>query len=305
MAATVFEHLVLVKSEVTKGTDAVPTAATNALRVTARATPTVNRANVDRTVVKQTMGNLAHLPDPDPSTQVTIECELKGSGTAGTAPDWGPLMKACRMVETVVGGTSVTYLPSTATEESATIYVYIDGVLWKLLGAVGTCAITANPGELPKATFTMSAPYAAPVATAVPAGAAFDTSVPHVVSTTDVVSDGVSINVGAFAIDLGNDVQEHKVIGSHEFVVANRAPTLTITKDSVSTAAEWTAVHAGTNAALSGAFNGGAGNIVTISAPVGRRQSVAYGERAERFTQEVVYNLYESASDDQISIALT
>jgi len=302
---TIYEHLVTVKAETTKGTDAVPTAVANALRVTARVIPTVNRSNVERPVVKQSMGSLAHIVDPDASVQVTIECELKGSGTAGVAPDWAPLMKACRMVETIAASTSVTYDPATLTENSATIYVYIDGLLWKLLGAVGTCAITTNPGEFPKASFTMSAPYAAPVLTAVPAGATFDATVPKVVSTTDVVSDGGTIRVGAFSLDMGNDVQEHKVIGFHEFVVANRAPVLTITKDSVSTAAEWNAMDAGTSASITSLFKAGAGNNIAISCGNAVRQSVALGERAERFTHDVAYGLFETNTDDQFSLVLT
>jgi len=303
--ATIYEHLLLCKTEVTKGVDAVPVAATDALRVLARVNPAVNRSNVDRTAVKQTMGNLAHVADPDPSVQLTIECELKGSGTAGVAPDWGPLVQACRTIETIVAGTSVTYNPSTAVEKTATIYVYIDGVVWKLTGCVGTCSITTNPGEFPKATFTMSAAYVAPVAATVPAGAAFDTSIPKVVSTTDVVTDGGTIDVGSFAMDFGNDVQEHKVIGDHQFVVSGRAPTLTITKDSISTAAEWVAVDSGTTASLSGTFNAGVGNNIAITAGNGVRQSVALGERAERHTLDVAYNLYETASDDQFAIVLT
>jgi hypothetical protein len=303
--ALVYDNLVLCKLEDTKGTDAVPVASTNAIRLLARPNPTVNRSNIERNVTKQTMGNIGLIPDPDASVELSLEVELKGSGTAGTAPDWGPLMQACRMVETVVARTSVTYAPSTPVEKSCTIYTYVDGVLWKMLGAVGTCQITTNPGEFPKASFTMTAPYIAPVNAAVPTGAAFDASVPKVISSQDLVNDGAVIKVGSLSLDFGNDVQEHRTIGNHEWVVANRNPTLTLNKDSVSTAAEWTAVDAGTNASISATFNAGAGNNIAISAPKAVRQGVTLGERAERHTLEIAYNLYETTSDDQFSIQLT
>ena len=44
--------------------------------------------------------------------EVTFEVEMAGSGTAGTAPAFGPLLKACGNSETIVTDTSVTYAPS-------------------------------------------------------------------------------------------------------------------------------------------------------------------------------------------------
>jgi hypothetical protein len=183
--------------------------------------------------------------------------------------------------------------------------MYKDGMLWKAVGAVGNVSIATDVGTAPTATFTLSAAYIAPVVAAVPSGAAYDATEPVVASSADVVSDGATIAVGAFSIDAGNDVQEHRTTNFHEFTVADRAPTMTFTKDSLATAAEWTALRSGTDAALSCVRGATAGNITTISAPAGRRQSVAYGERAERDTTDVTYGLFESASDDQFSVAFT
>jgi len=301
---TIYDRLLLAKLEVTKGTDPIPVAASDAVRVQSfKIAHTIN--NADRPAVKGTMGNMKHIADPDPSMNITITAELKGSGTAGTAPSTSPLIQACRTVETIVAGTSVTYAPSTNTEKSCTIYAYMDGLLWKFIGCVGTMTIQGDVGTLLMATFTMSAKYAAPVVAAVPAGAVFDASLPVMTSSIDVINDGAAINVGAFGVDLGNDVQEHKTIGYHSFVVANRAPTMTFTKDSVATVAEWSALLASTNASLSAAFGATAGNITTITAPAGVRTAVAYSERAEKDTLDVTYNLYESASDDQFALAFT
>lgn len=41
--------------------------------------------------------------------EVSFKIPLAGSGVAGTAPKWGPVMKACGWAETVVAVTSVTY----------------------------------------------------------------------------------------------------------------------------------------------------------------------------------------------------
>ena len=174
-----------------------------------------------------------------------------------------------------------------------------------MVGAVGTCTITGNIGEFPKASFSMTAPYIAPVNAVVPAGATFDASLPKVISTTDVVSDGGTISVGSFGLDIGVDIQEHKTIGGHEFSVAGRAPTASISKDSVATVAEWSSLLANTQVALSATFNAGAGNNIALAANKAIRDSVSYGERAEKDLVDVAYNLYETTSDDQWTLTIT
>ncbi len=301
--ATIYEQLILAKTETTKGTDAAPTAAADAVRVLNRPWPTIDGKPIDRQVVKQTMGNLPHLMNPDASMQIEIQCELKGSGAAGTAPEIGPLLQACRMTETINAGTSVVYQPSTITEKSATVYIYADGLVWKFVGAVGTAKIDASIGGVATVTFTLSAPYQAPVAAAIPAGAAFDATQPVVFSSGDVFTEAAgSIRVGQFGLDFGNDVQEHTRIGYHQFVVANRNPELTLNKHSVSTASDWTALMAATQVALAAQIGATAGNIVKVDAPKGVRKSIGYGEEAEAITNDVTYGLYETTSDDQFTV---
>jgi len=303
---TIFDVLVLAKTEATKGTDAAPTAAADAVRVLNRPWPKIDGKPIDRQVVKQTMGNLPHLMNPDASVQVEIQCELKGSGTAGTPPEIEPLLLACRHVATVTAGTSVLYLPATATEHSATIYIYADGLLWKMVGAVGTAKIEAQIGQPTKITFTMSAPYIAPAAAAIPAGAVFDATQPIVFNSADVVTEGgTSIRVGQFGLDFGNDVQEHTRVGYHQFVVANRSPELTINKHSVSTAADWAGLVSAQSVAMHAQIGAAAGNIVTIDAGNAVRKTVGYGEEAEAITHDVTFGLYETASDDQYTITFS
>jgi len=301
--ATIYDILLLAKTETTKGTDAAPSPAADAVRILNRPWPQVDGKPIDRSVVKRTMGNLPHLINPDASIQLEIQCELKGSGAAGTPPEIAPLLKACRLVETVTAGTRVVYHPATATEHSATIYLYADGLLWRLVGAVGTAKIECQIGQPAKVTFTMSAPYQAPTAAAIPAGATYDATQPVVFSSADIVTEaGTSIRVGQLTLDLGNDVQEHVRIGYHQFVVANRNPELTLNKHSVSTAAEWTALMGAQSVAMHAQIGATAGNIVQLDAPNAVRKSVGYGEEAEAITQDVTFGLYESTSDDQFTI---
>lgn len=63
----------------------------------------VYRRNPNRAQI----GNLAAVPTTT-SARMTFRVELKGSGTAGVVPSYGPLLRACGMAQTVNTGTAVT-----------------------------------------------------------------------------------------------------------------------------------------------------------------------------------------------------
>ena len=298
-----YARLLLAKNEAVKGTDIVPVPANDAVRVLS-AEPAVTADNIERPVVKPTMGQLAHLIGKK-TIQLTIECELRGSGAAGTAPDFGPLLRACGIDETIAASTSVTYDPLTGSHEAASIYWYEDGLLWKLIGAVGTFTIAYEMNTATKITFTMSAPYLEPTTAAYPGGETYQTTPPVVASSADVFSEGSAIKVGSFEMGAAGDVQEHYTTGNHEFTVADRQPTLKLTKDSVSTIVDWTALMGETNVALSATIDGGAGNIIVLTGDVARRKTISGALRAEVHTRDVEYNLYETTGDDQFRMVLT
>lgn len=330
--ATIFDRVVRCATQPTIGTKVVPTPA-QSLRMQ-DVQLSVTSKNIDRTVVKQTMGNLPHVVGADAVLQAVITMELVPSGTAGVAPDWEPLMRACKTTRTISAGATTTFVPfsvdaangtadnaSTAVKiPSCSIEVYYDGLRYDMVSAVGDCSITFNPGEFPVGTFTMQSAYAAPVAVAAPVDSTYDGQVPHIAASSDVFLEGaasisnttagVAANVGAFTFNFGNDVQEHLTLGNHQMVVANRAPTITFTKDSISTAAEWNSLFTNTTTAqntLHLALNGGAGLNTKLFCPNAKRVSVANGARAERVTHDITYNLFESVggSDDQFTLELS
>ncbi len=295
-----YDKLLLAKNEVTKGTDIVPVPASNAVRIKS-AVVAVTGDNIARPVVKPTMGELAHLIGKKMMT-LTIELELKSGGALGTAPDFGPLLRACARDEDITASTSVEYLPLTESHEAASLYWYEDGLLWKFIGAEGNVSLSHAMNDIDVLTFVMSAPYLEPTTVAYPGGETYNTTVPVVASSADIISEGGVIKVGSFDLDFGNVIEEHYTTGQHEFTVDDHQPVMTLTKDSVSTIADWTALMAETDVALSVIIDGGVGRKVTISAPVARRKGITGGERGARHTREIEYGLYESSGDDQVSL---
>src|SRR3954452_10140646 len=91
--------LILAVIETVIGTDAVPTAALNAiLQRNCTYTPTGEFASRD--VMRPYLGNSEQLPTAIHG-QIDFEHELAGSGAAGTSPAWGVLMQACGFAETI------------------------------------------------------------------------------------------------------------------------------------------------------------------------------------------------------------
>lgn len=79
---------------------------------------------------------------------------IRGSGTAGTAPECGEMLKACGFEEETVATTSVTYSPVSIFDgtggnpgPSYSLSFLLNGVKHSLKGAFGNLVITCNVGE--------------------------------------------------------------------------------------------------------------------------------------------------------------
>lgn len=142
---------ILARLETTYGTDSVPTGGSHAMLVSNQSVNPLAANNVDRALVRPFMGGSEQLVGTR-YKEVSFDVELVGSGTAGTAPAWGPLMRACAFAE-VVAATRVDYVPITDNQESVSIYYFDDGIRHILLGARGTVQINAVVGQIPRLSF--------------------------------------------------------------------------------------------------------------------------------------------------------
>src|SRR5690242_11678592 len=91
--------VILAKIETVEGTDAAPAAATDAILV--------ENVRLDfKPNVVETNENTASLDDfgsivGGMTAALTFDVYVKGSSAAGTAPEWGRLLKACGWAETI------------------------------------------------------------------------------------------------------------------------------------------------------------------------------------------------------------
>lgn len=153
MSRYIRDTVIAAKIEDTYGTDAIPTGAANAMAVSnVRITP-INAQYVPRDLIRNYFGASEQLISASHKV-VSFDVEAVGSGTAGSAPAWGPLLRACGFAETLTALERATYKPITNGQEAVSIYVWDSGVLHKLLGARGGVSVDLGLGNIPKMTFT-------------------------------------------------------------------------------------------------------------------------------------------------------
>ena len=152
MARLIRNTAVLAKIETTPGTDSVPTGSANAILVSNLSITPLNAQNVDRALIRPFLGASEMLIGSS-YVECSFDVEFVGSGTVATAPAWAPLARACGLAETLTATIRADYTPISSAMETVTIYWYDDGVLHKLLAAVGNVMPKLMMGEIPKLSF--------------------------------------------------------------------------------------------------------------------------------------------------------
>lgn len=299
---------ILAKIETVAGTDATPTGAANAMVMSDVKLTPLEGEEISRDLILPYFGDQGIMLA---GTYVTLEgsVELAGSGTAGTAPAYGPLLRACGMAETIVATTSVTYLPASAAQESMSIYVNLDGVNHKMLMARGTFKLDLKPKAIPKIAFTFTGLIGTIADTALPTltRTAWKDPIPVSKANTPTYSiHGINLVAESLSLDLGNTVEPRHLIGAESVVITDRkskgeavveAATLA-TKDWFATAL------AGTKGALSVIHGTAAGNIVALSAPAVQIGKPSYGQTQNVTNLTLPLRFTSSAGDDEISIVV-
>jgi hypothetical protein len=163
---------VAVKIETTSGTDAVPTAAANGIKVVGIPVLSYDFLESGERDDVQT-GQLGRADRTAPAGRygmIDLQVEVRGSGVAGTAPEYGPLMRMSGHSETVVASTSVTYTTIDDNMETGTLYLWGDSQLFKLVGCVATLKVNAEAAKRGFKTFSVKGRMVSdPVQTALPA----------------------------------------------------------------------------------------------------------------------------------------
>lgn len=210
-------QLMLVKVETSVGTDASPTAGANAILVR-DVSITFDQQQLDRPVYLPDISNAPLRPGRTTAT-LTFAAEIKGSGEWKTAPKIGTLFRGCGFAQTALASDAgFDYDPISSSPESLTFYLYIDGLLHKVLGARGSFNITAAAGEVALANFTFQGSYVAPTDSAIPSGIAYEESLPPIVEEVGLEVLDLASCAQQFTIDVANTLNPRMCVNAAEGV---------------------------------------------------------------------------------------
>jgi len=311
MALLLRKRLILVETESTYGTDPTPDGADAVLVRDLNITPQQSDT-VSRDLIRPYLG-ASEILLANTRVECTFSVELAGSGTAGTAPQYGKALQACGLSETVVAATSVTYAPVSSNFDSVTIHYNIDGVRHKVTGARGTFTLNANVGEIPTIDFTFTGIYNAPDDSALPTATYANQATPLIFKNgnTDTFSLlSYSGCLQSVSMDLGNSIVYRELIGcDKEVLITDRSANGTVVVEAPTIAQKdyfAAALTDGTLGNLTFQHGTAAGNIVDFSSTRVDIGDVSYSDQDGIAMLNMPYTAIPStAGNDEFSLIYT
>lgn len=192
---------------------------------------------VPRNLVRPYKGASEHLVGARIS-RISFDVEFQGSGTKGTAPAWGKLLRCCGMAQTITADTRVVYNPIDASEESGVFAYVVDGVIYTARGCRGNVQVVMNGFEIPLLRFSFlgfdrtraegtrtanTTAWKKPVVVNTEMTSAL--TVGCTLGASGALSSGTRYPTRGAVFDLGNDVQHMKIVEGESIEIVNREST--------------------------------------------------------------------------------
>ncbi|WP_425230202.1 phage tail tube protein [Sphingomonas sp.] len=215
---------ILLKNEATYGTDPTPTGGANAMLLTDVTLQPMEGQDVSRNLELPYLAAQEQIPT-GVYVVMTGSFELVGGAAAGTAPAWGPALRACGVAEVITAGSKVEYSPISDNQESCGVYFGIGPSKHVILGARATVKCQFNAQGIPVGGLTITGLFSVPADAAAPTIDVTSWQAPQVVTATNTPTftiGGIAFVMRSFEMDLGNDVQPRMLVGSERIVIVDR-----------------------------------------------------------------------------------
>lgn len=302
--------IILFKPESSYGVDPTPTGSANAILMTGVSYSPMEGQDISRDLDLPYLAAQGKIP-VGLRVRLRGRVELQGSGTAGTAPAWGPLLRACGVAEGLDPGTSVTYAPISDGMESGTLYFWVGTTMQIVKGVRGNVSMAFSAQGLPYLEFELTGIYADPAEVARVTPDLSDFVRPEVVSSTNTPTftiNGVSMIMRSFSMALNNQVVHRLLVGAEQIIIPDRLESISSQVEAVplGTINPFTLSQAGTQVPVVLVHGTNAGRIATLTCP-----TVEIGRMPDYSNQDKIleWNLsmtpLPATGNDQWSLALT
>lgn len=301
--------ILLAKIETAYGTDSVPVPATDAIFARDVELTPMEGSDLARELEQPFMGHNVTIA-ADLHMRLRFRVEFAPSGTAGTAPRWGALLRACGCAQVVSTGVSVTYNPVSDAHESVTFYLWIGGTRYVVRGARGNARIELAASGIPYIVFDFRGLFSQPtdVTRVTPSLSGW----PLVQAVSDTNTPTFTIGGADFILrnlnfDLGNAVEPRMLINSEEMWITAKAETVEWQMEAVPLATwnPYALSAARTTVAAVVAHGVGAGRIATLNLPrlEVQRPQVTGAQNVKEWSLRG--NPIPNAGNDQWTLVLT
>lgn len=303
--------LLLAKVEVTPGTDPLPVAATNAILVRNVTASLVDAEFVQRGLIRPYKGNSGSLA-VGVHRKLSFEIELAGSGAAGTAPAWGPLLRACGFLETTTPTTDVTYHITSDDPVTLTLHTWVDGILMKMTNAIGTVSFQMDAKTIPVMKFDFLGIYSAatdgtqPAANTVNYSAFLQPQTVGKINTPTFTFFSVAACMAAFSVDVANALVWRELVNCAGPRSADRQPKGTALLELASmSGSNWGEIIRQSTVGAAHIVHGTVpGNIVDIALPHVQVNSVSLSDQDNIAMVNLGFDINPDVGDDEIVVVV-
>lgn len=284
MAKSMMNTALLAKIQATPGVDPMPTGGANAIQLRNLTATPLSAEFVERNLIRNFMGNSGQIATTR-YAQLEFEVELAGSGTVGTPPAFGPLLRASGFAETVETGVSVTYTPISRDFETLALRYHLDGVRHMILDAQGTVSFDITSKAIPFARFRFIGAYSpitdAPNPTGVDYSAFMKPLAANKANTPAWSLGSYTGCLQALTLDMANQLVWRALIGCEGARITDRRPAGSLVLELPSIAQlDWpTMVLDAVDQDLALTHGRVAGNIVEIKAPTTQLINPTYSDQ--------------------------
>lgn len=306
---------ITIAEEVTVDTYVAPDGAGTGMFLAEEVTVAWDSSNYEPNQAHGDFLQMDEVPGPCSGT-MSFRVPIKGSGTAGTAPEYAEALKACGYEETVVPATSVTYTPLSTFDgaggnpgQSYSVSLLLNGIRYAIKGSFGNAVISGNVtgGEPGFLDFAFQGAYVAVADDALESPTYQTTTAPSFLGATFAMNFGgahTPKGINNFSLDTGNqitigrDINESsgiygaRITGRRSFGSFDPEMQLVATEDYHGT---WRAGTSGT--ITTGAIGSTAGNIWTLSVARAVLRPISNSNREGIHALEIPFGVSSIATD--------